>query len=107
MFSYQIMKQIKWPTIDSKHLIVESKQMSALENEMFSSGLPKEALMEKAGIQLSRWFLKRKSFLKVGIIIIIGPGNNGGDGAVIARELFLKGFEVKICVPFTKKNINN
>ena len=103
MFSYQIMKQIKWPTIDSKHLIVESKQMSALENEMFSSGLPKEALMEKAGIQLSRWFLKRKSFLKDGIIIIIGPGNNGGDGAVIARELFLKGFEVKIWCPFSLK----
>jgi len=102
------MNEIEWPTIDSKHLIVDSKQMLILEKEMFSDGMPQEALMEKAGIQISRWFLKRKSLLKYGIIVFIGPGHNGGDGAVIARELFLKGFLVKVWCPFPiKKTLTN
>ncbi len=97
------MNEIGWPTIDSKHLIVDSKQMSQLENEMFSLGMPKEALMEKASIQISRWILKRKYLLQDGVTFLIGPGHNGGDGAVIARELFLKGYLVKIWCPFSLK----
>ncbi len=102
------MNEILWPTIDSKHLIVDSKQMLILEKEMFSDGMPQEALMEKAGIQISRWLLKRKPLLKYGITVFIGPGHNGGDGAVIARELFLKGFLVKVWCPFPiKKTLTN
>jgi NAD(P)H-hydrate epimerase len=102
------MNEIVWPTIDSKHLIVYSKQMLVLEKEMFSDGMPQEALMEKAGIQISRWLLKRKPLLKHGITVFIGPGHNGGDGAVIARELFLKGFLVKVWCPFPiKKTLTN
>jgi len=102
------MNEIVWPTFDSKHLIVDSKQMLILEKEMFSDGMPQEALMEKAGIQISRWLLKRKPLLKYGITVFIGPGHNGGDGAVIARELFLKGFLVKVWCPFPiKKSLTN
>ncbi len=102
------MNEIVWPTIDSKHLIVDSKQMLILEKEMFSDGMPKEALMEKAGIKISRWLLKKKPLLKHGITVFIGPGHNGGDGAVIARELFLKGFYVQIWCPFLiKKTLTN
>jgi len=97
------MNEIVWPTIDSKHLIVDSKQMLTLEKEMFSNGMPQEALMEKAGIQITRWLLKRKPLLKHGITVLIGPGHNGGDGAVIARELFLKGYLVKVWCPFPIK----
>ena len=97
------MNEILWPTIDSKHLIVDSKQMLKLEKEMFSDGMPQDALMEKAGIQISRWLLKRKPLLKHGITVLIGPGHNGGDGAVIARELFLKGYLVKVWCPFPLK----
>ena len=106
------MNEIVWPTIDSKHLIVDSKQMLIVEKEMFSDGMPQEALMEKAGIQISRWLLKKKPLLKNGITVFIGPGHNGGDGAVIARELFLKGFYVQVWCPFpikktlTKNHLN-
>jgi len=102
------MNEIAWPTIDSKHLIVDSKQMLTLEKEMFSDGMPQESLMEKAGIQISKWLLKRKPLLKHGITVLIGPGHNGGDGAVIARELFLKGFPVQVWCPFSiKKTLTN
>ena len=70
------MNEIVWPTMDSKHLIVDSKQMLILEKEMFSDGMPQEALMEKAGIQISRWLLKKKPLLKNGITVFIGPGHN-------------------------------
>ncbi len=102
------MNEIVWPTIDSEHLIVDSKQMMILEKEMFSDGMPQEALMEKAGIQISRWLLKKKPLLKHGITVFIGPGHNGGDGAVIARELFLRGFYVQVWCPFPiKKTLTN
>jgi hydroxyethylthiazole kinase-like uncharacterized protein yjeF len=97
------MSEIGWPTIDSKHLIVDSKQMLLIEKEMFSDGMTQEALMEKAGIHISLWLLKRKPLLKHGITVVIGPGHNGGDGAVIARELFLKGYLVKVWCPFPIK----
>ena len=97
------MKEIGWPTIDSKHLVVYSKQMLDLENEIFSQGMPQEALMEKVGIQISKWLLKRKFLLKKGVVVLIGPGHNGGDGAVIAKELFLKGYLVKLWCPFPLK----
>ena len=102
------MNEIVWPTIDSKHSIVDSKQMLIVEKEMFSDGMPQEALMEKAGIQISKWLLKKKPLLKNGITVFVGPGNNGGDGAVIARELFLKGFYVQVWCPFPiKKTLTN
>ena len=92
-----------WPTLDSKHLVVYSKQMLDLEHEIFSQGMSQEALMEKVGIQISKWLLKRKSLLKEGVIVFLGPGHNGGDGAVIAKELFLKGYIVKLWCPFPLK----
>ena len=94
------MKEIGWPTIDSKHLVVYSKQMLDLENEIFSQGMPQEALIEKVGIQLSKWLFKRKSQLKEGVVVFLGPGHNGGDGAVIAKELFINGYLVKLWCPF-------
>ena len=97
------MKEILWPKHDSKHLVVYSKQMLDLEHEIFSQGMPQEALMEKVGIQISKWLLKRKSLLKEGVIVFLGPGHNGGDGAVIAKELFLKGYIVKLWCPFPLK----
>ena len=93
------MKKFNWPSIDSDHLVVYSKQMSELESQTFSKGMPEESLMEKVGIKISHWLLKRKKLLKNGVIIFIGPGHNGGDGAVIARELFLKGVQVKVWTP--------
>ncbi len=98
-----IMEKINWPSIDSDHLVVYSRQMSELENQMFSRGMPEESLMEKVGIVISQWLFKRENLLKNGVTIVIGPGHNGGDGAVIARELFLKGVAVKVWTPFPIK----
>tara|TARA_Y100001978_G_scaffold199539_1_gene214038 strand:+ start:598 stop:2166 length:1569 start_codon:yes stop_codon:yes gene_type:complete len=97
------MNEINWPKIDSEHLIVYSKQITEIEENTFLRGMPVESLMEKVGLTISNWLLKRKALLEKGVIVCIGPGHNGGDGAVIARELFLKGYAVSIWCPFPIK----
>ena len=97
------MNKINWPKLDSKHLIVYSKQIIEIEEDIFSRGMPVEALMEKVGLKLSCWLLKRKDLLENGIIVFIGPGHNGGDGAVVARELLLKGYDVSVWCPLPIK----
>ena len=97
------MNKINWPKIDSDHLIVYSKQMLEIEKEAFLRGMPEEALMEKVGIKICEWLENKEDLLKNGITIFIGPGHNGGDGAVVARELFLKGFDVDVFCPLPLK----
>ena len=97
------MKEIHWPKVDSNHLAVYPKEMVDLEREIFLRGMPEESLMEKVGIKISNWMIGQKDLLINGVVVVIGPGNNGGDGAVIARELFLKGILTKVWVPFPIK----
>ncbi len=94
---------LNWPQSDSEHLIVSCEQMQNIENEMFSMGMPVEALMEKVGIGISSWILDRQGLIRNGAIVLVGPGHNGGDGLVIARELYLAGIDVSIWCPFPLK----
>jgi NAD(P)H-hydrate epimerase len=48
-------------------------------------GLPTLVLMENAGRGAADWLRKRTGPAKV--LILCGPGNNGGDGGVVARHL--------------------
>ena len=80
---------MNWPQSDSEHLIVSSEQMQNIEKEMFSMGMPVEALMEKVGIGISSWILDRHGLIENGAIVLVGPGHNGGDGLVVARELYM------------------
>ena len=46
-----------WPRPDADHLLVSSAAMAAIEQELFASGMPVEALMEKAALAVSRRLL--------------------------------------------------
>ena len=94
---------LNWPQSDSEHLIVSSEQMQNIENEMFSMGMPVEALMEKVGIGISSWILDRQGLIENGAIVLVGPGHNGGDGLVVARELYMAGVDISIWCPFPLK----
>jgi ADP-dependent NAD(P)H-hydrate dehydratase / NAD(P)H-hydrate epimerase len=60
-------------------------------------------LMERAAIQLLRWYLSR--FERSGkIFIFAGPGNNGGDGLALARLLDSNRYNTEVhYVDFTEK----
>jgi NAD(P)H-hydrate epimerase len=92
-----------WPARDAAHLLVRSDQLAALEMELFASGLPVEALMEKAALQISRRLLAEPALLADGVLVLVGPGHNGGDGLVVARELHLAGVDVTLWSPFERR----
>lgn len=66
-------------------------------------GFPGLLLMETAGRKGAEWILSHCSELK-SIFILAGPGNNGGDGLVIARYLQQAGRKVEILLSHDPQN---
>jgi hydroxyethylthiazole kinase-like uncharacterized protein yjeF len=91
-----------WPARDADHLLVTGDQMADLEQQLFASGLPVEALMEKAALAVAQRLLNQHGEVlqRHGALVLVGPGHNGGDGLVVARELGLHGLAVAIWSPF-------
>src|SRR5689334_10544555 len=61
-------------------------------------GIPSVILMERAGLAsadaiLSRWPSPGAA------LVLVGPGNNGGDGMVVARHLAERGWAVEVAAP--------
>lgn len=73
--------------------------MLALEQEWLASGLPVEALMETVGQRMADWFLARPQLLKSGVLVLVGPGHNGGDGLVVGRKLLEANVDVRVWAP--------
>ena len=96
-----------WPPADAAHLLVHPQQMQSIEQAMFSAGMLQAALMEKAALAISRRVLELLSISDAGwgrsqpVVVFIGPGHNGGDGAVLARELHIAGWSVATWSPFS------
>jgi NAD(P)H-hydrate epimerase len=88
-----------WPRRDADHLLISAAGMADLEAQLFASGLPVEALMEKAGLALSARLLAAPP---AAALVLVGPGHNGGDGLVVARELHLGGVPVRLWSPFER-----
>ncbi len=89
--------------ISSSNVIVSAEQMRAIEGRIFSAGMPVPALMEKAAglcFRKIQELYPSEQYAKVGIIV--GPGHNGGDALVIARELYFAGYTVIIYCPLIK-----
>jgi len=67
-------------------------------------GISSLILMENAGRDAYRLVLETLKEIKgEKIIVFCGPGNNGGDGLVLGRHLFVNGFNVKIYLCEGKK----
>ncbi|QJX47090.1 NAD(P)H-hydrate dehydratase [Hymenobacter taeanensis] len=62
-----------------------------------AEGIRSEELMERAATALSSWLMERVEPDEPGEIhIFCGPGNNGGDGLVVARQLHEAGYAVRV-----------
>jgi len=77
--------------------LVTVEQMRAAEQAAAEAGMPERDLMENAGLAAAQ-----EAWMAVGamegrgIVILAGPGNNGGDGLVAARHLAEWGASVAV-----------
>lgn len=77
--------------------VVTSEQMGEIERRAALVGLTVEALMENAGRAIAEETKKVMGGIAgQRILILVGPGNNGGDGLVAARYLDDWGAEVNL-----------
>jgi len=68
--------------------IVTTEQMQRIEARSEKAGVSTDALMERAGLEVARRVRRHLGPLAgVPIVVLVGPGNNGGDGLVTARHL--------------------
>ncbi len=79
--------------------ILTAEQHRALDKAtMEQDGISSVELMERAATAWTRQFLKRYTDKDREITVLCGPGNNGGDGLVIARLLRFEAYTVRaIC----------
>ena len=76
-------------------LIVE--QMRAAEQAAMDAGTSEWELMQRAGTGAAQWIMRVAAGRPV--TVLCGPGNNGGDGYVIADVLHRKGYTVHVIAP--------
>ena len=68
--------------------IVTADQMRQIDQQCDSIGLPTSALMENAGKVVAEEVERILGTIdQQHILVLVGPGNNGGDGLVAARYL--------------------
>jgi hydroxyethylthiazole kinase-like uncharacterized protein yjeF len=75
-------------------VILTAAEMRAAEERVIAAGTPVETLMERAGMGAAEAIWRFAGPMPA--LILCGPGNNGGDGYVIARGLRARGAEVRV-----------
>jgi len=82
--------------------VVDAAGAAASDTAAIAAGIPSRALMQRAGAaaaaEIARQFRQE---LPGGVVIATGPGNNGGDGWVVAAALHAVGIRVRVveCEP--------
>jgi hydroxyethylthiazole kinase-like uncharacterized protein yjeF len=86
-----------------EQIVVTAEQMRDIEGRIFEAGMPVAALMEKVAGLITRRIQTLYSYPQTRRVgVLVGPGHNGGDALVVARELRCQGYEVLIYRPINK-----
>ena len=74
--------------------ILSAAQMRAAEEGLIASGISVDQLMQTAGRGVAEWVWRIAAHRAV--TVLCGPGNNGGDGYVIAQAMRERGGKVVV-----------
>src|ERR1700681_4403033 len=77
--------------------VVSARESAERDRTAILRGTPSRALMQRAGTAAAEEISRRYGDeLRNGAIVFTGPGNNGGDGWVVAGVLARSGIEVTV-----------
>lgn len=80
--------------LDLRHALLTVSQMTEADQLTIAAGTAEEVLMENAGASVAREIIK--AWPPCRVTVLCGPGNNGGDGFVVARHLVAAGWDVQV-----------
>ena len=85
--------------------IVTASEMSTIDSKTIKDyKIPSSVLMERAGLSVANRIIGL--FDRKKVIVLSGGGNNGGDGIVAARELYNRGWNVKVFLLFKEEKLS-
>ncbi|SMB85870.1 carbohydrate kinase, YjeF related protein [Hymenobacter roseosalivarius DSM 11622] len=80
-------------------ILTAAQTRAADQATIQAEGISSEALMERAATAFTDWLTAHQSPAEAGeILILCGPGNNGGDGLVVARRLYGRDYAVRVAL---------
>ena len=82
--------------LDGRMALLTTEEMTDADRLTVAAGTPAVELMERAGTAVASEICRR--WPPRSVVVLCGPGNNGGDGFVVAKQLVASGWVVRVAL---------